>query len=148
MSPIVRGRAISQIESSGRTKKSFDVLLWTEQLSRKSLQALDAVQQLREYLGTIYPQAVSINFWLPESFGTVRTLLNAYAITTSPVSLSIPDDSIKQTFGGQAPPGMCEAAATALSCDADSPQSRRSGTAPPAGWERAGRQHYEVAEPI
>lgn len=119
MSPIVRGRAISQIESSGRTKKSFDVLLWTEQLSQKSFRALDAVQQLREYLGTIHPQEVSINLWLPESCGDVHNFLNAYAITTSHISSSVPNDTINQTFGGQALPGMCEAAATALSCDAD-----------------------------
>jgi len=68
MSPIVRGRAIAQIESSGRAKKSFDVLLWTESLSKKGFRVLDELQQLREYLGTIHPQAVTINLWLPSSF--------------------------------------------------------------------------------
>jgi hypothetical protein len=74
MSPFVRGRAIAQVESSGRTKKSFDVLLWTEELLYKGFRQLDAIQQLREYLSTIFPQPVSINLWLPEGFTKAHTL--------------------------------------------------------------------------
>jgi hypothetical protein len=120
MSPIVRGRAIAQIESSGRTKKSFDILLWTEELLNKGFRSLDEMQQLREYLGTIQPQTVSINIWLPEAFTNTHTLLNAYAITTKPITTATPSQSIKQTFGQHTlPSGMLDAAATALSCDAD-----------------------------
>jgi hypothetical protein len=120
MSPIVRGRAIAQIEDSGRTKKSFDILLWTEELSYKGFRILDEIQQLREYLGTIHPQTVSINIWLPEAFTNVHNLLNTYAIATTPISTAIPSQSIKQIFGQQTlPAGMLDAVATALSCDAD-----------------------------
>lgn len=119
MSPIVRGRFVAQIENSGRVKKSFDVLLWTETLSQKSLRVLDEIQQLREYLGTIHSSAVTINFWIPESFGTAHTFLNAYAITTSAISMAVPNETVREAFGEHAPARVCEAAATALSCDAD-----------------------------
>ncbi len=119
MSPIVRGRAIAQIESSGRAKKSFDVLLWTESLSKKGFRMLDELQQLREYLGTIHPQAVTINLWLPNNFTKIHTFLNAYAITASPIAVAVADAAMKQAFGEQVPGQMCESAATALFCDAD-----------------------------
>jgi hypothetical protein len=119
MSPIVRGHAIAQVESSGRTKKSFDVLLWTEELLYRGFTQLDAIQQLREYLSTIFPQPVSINLWLPEGFAKAHTLLNAYAVTVSVVPVRQPDEDLRKEFGEGAPAGICEAAATAASCDAD-----------------------------
>src|SRR5882724_12574694 len=99
MSPIVRGRAIAQIESSGRTKKSFDVLVWIENLSRKAFRAFDEVQQLREYLGTIEPKCVAVNFWLPNAFAKTHTVLNEYAITALPLMVAVPSDAVKQALG-------------------------------------------------
>src|SRR5258708_30397432 len=119
MSPIVRGRPIAQIDSSGRVKTSFDVLLWAEGLSQKAVRMLDELQQLREYLGSIYPVAITINLWLPNSFARVHSFLNAYDIATSPVAIPIVDAAMTRAFGEQAPTQMCEAAATALICDAD-----------------------------
>lgn len=119
MSPFVRGRAISQVESSGRTKKSFDVLLWTEELLYKGFQELDGIQQLREYIATILPQPVSINLWLPEGFIKAHTLFNAYGITVSMVPVREPDESLQKEFGDGAPADICKAAATAAVCDAD-----------------------------
>lgn len=119
MSPFVRGRAIAQVESSGRTKKSFDVLLWTEELLYKGFREFDGIQQLREYLTTIFPQPVSINLWLPDGFMKAHTLLNAYGITVSTVQVCKPDEILRKEFGEGAPAGICEAAATAAICDAD-----------------------------
>jgi hypothetical protein len=116
---MVRGRAIAQVESSGRTKKSFDALLWTEELLYGGFTRLDAIQQLREYLSTMFPQPVSVNLWLPARFGKAHTLLNAYSVAVSVVQVSQPDEDLRKLFGGDAPAGMCEAAATASSCDAD-----------------------------
>lgn len=119
MSPIVRGRPIPQIESSGRTKKSFDILLYTEELSRNCFRILDELQVLREYLGTIQPQTVAINLWLPANFDRVHAFLSAAAIATSRINPAMPSPGIAQILGAQAPARMGEAAATALSCDAD-----------------------------
>src|ERR1700676_2535982 len=99
MSPFVRGRPIAQVESSGRTKKSFDVLLWTDELLYRGFRDLDGVQQLREYLGTIAPQPVSINLWLPDRFVRAHTLLNAYGITVSTLPVREPDDALCEIFG-------------------------------------------------
>src|SRR5258707_5637174 len=119
MSPFVRGRAVAQVESSGRTKKSFDVLLWTDELLYQGFRELDGIQQLREYFATILPLPVSINLWLPETFIKAHTLLNAYGITVSMLPVSEPDEHLRKEFGEGAPAGICEAAATATLCDAD-----------------------------
>jgi len=91
---------------------------------------LDQLQQLREYLGTIHPQAITINLWLPNSFTRIHTLLNAYAITTSPTAVAVADEVMKQACGEQAPAHICEAAATALFCDADIVVTENSGWYP------------------
>lgn len=119
MSPIVRGRAVPQIESSGRTKRSLDILLWAESLSRQSFRMIDELQQLREYLASIDYQGIRINLWLPDNFANIHSLLKAYAITSTRVTVAVPHSNAKELFGTQAPTGMKEAAATALSCDAD-----------------------------
>jgi len=87
---------------------------------------LDTLQVLREYLGTIRPQTAGINLWLPDGFGEVHTLLNAYGITTSSIRAAIPSEEIAKAFGENAPPDMRHAAATALSCDADLVVTERS----------------------
>lgn len=119
MSPIVRGRAVPQIESSGRVKNSFDVLLWTENLSRNGFRILNDVQQLREYLAAGQPYAPSLNLRLPNEFRRVHTLLNGFAIPTSGIDIAAPSAEISQLFGPNAPPQMQNAAATALNSDCD-----------------------------
>jgi len=108
MSPLVRGRAVSQIEGSGRTKKTFDILIWTETLSPKSFRVLDELQQLREYLGSSHPQGVAINLWIPNDFVRTHALLDRYAISTSGISVAVPNADVKQMFGELTPAGMCE----------------------------------------
>ena len=78
-------------------RKSFDVLLWTEELLYRGFTRLDAIQQLREYLSTIFPQPVSVNLWLPAGFAKAHTLLNAYAVPVSVVPLCQPDEDLRSS---------------------------------------------------
>jgi hypothetical protein len=119
MLPYRLGLPVAQIESSGRTKATFDVLLWTEELLYKGFQDLESIQLLREYLSTIPSPKARINLWLPESMTKTQTLLKAEGITVSPISIQKPDDETLKLFGDGAPTGMADAAATGRACDAD-----------------------------
>lgn len=48
--PLVRGRLIPETESTGRVKRTLDVLLWRSGLSTSSLLSFDELEQLRQYL--------------------------------------------------------------------------------------------------
>ena len=119
MSPLVRGRAIAQIESSGRAKKTFDILLWLRRISQEDLRTLDSLQQLRDYLGAIPVKAATVNLWLPIDFVETHPVLDAFGIPVNTLPITIQNADVNATFGDKAPPEMGEAAGTALSCDAD-----------------------------
>jgi hypothetical protein len=119
MSPILRGHAIAEIESSGRVKRTFDVLLWTEELSYDGYLALDAIQRLRVYLSIFVPPLVTINFWLLDSHKGTHALLNSQGIPAQTVPAVEPDEETTKLFGADSPAGIAQAAATAAKCDAD-----------------------------
>jgi hypothetical protein len=53
--PLVHGRPIPETESTGRVKRTLDVLLWRSALSTSSFLSFDELEQLREYLRYFEP---------------------------------------------------------------------------------------------
>lgn len=114
--PIDRGRLFLEVESTGRPKKSLDVLLWGSNWTRQNWDDLDEIEVLRDYLRTIRPSVCEIRLFVPATHaGTIEILgrlnigfvaveiINAKAETTKCVS----DRE------------LADATQTALACDAD-----------------------------
>ena len=119
MSPFVRGRIIPETSSTGREKRTLDVLLWVRQLVDNDLRALDLVQILRHYLASIEPPVCAIDLWVPVGFTETAETLTRFGVPFSTVPVSPPDDDTRNAFGDLFPEGIADAAATALSCNAD-----------------------------
>jgi hypothetical protein len=53
--PMIRGRFVPQIESTGRPKKCMDILLWGTDWAEQSQRDFDNLEVLRDYLRSIRP---------------------------------------------------------------------------------------------
>jgi hypothetical protein len=119
MTPQVRGRILGEIESTGRAKRSFDVLLWLPRLDRKHLEALIDVGILQDYLNSLVPYVCGINLRLPRAFNSAADVLTKHEIPFSCTDLVKPEEAVANAFGSQAPSGLVAAVATALQYDTD-----------------------------
>ncbi len=78
--PIVRGRFLPEIESTGRLKKCLDVLLWGNDWTRQNLIDLDEVEVLRDYLRSIRPSFCGIRLFVPTAHAGSVELLERLSI--------------------------------------------------------------------
>src|ERR1700693_266223 len=119
MTPFVRGRILPEVESSGQTKHILDVLVWLPQLTAKDLTALGDVCILREYLGSLVPLGCDIRFHVPLTFSATASVLANFGIPFSSVHVAAVTGAERAAFKDDAPPGLLESSATAISCDCD-----------------------------
>lgn len=114
--PIVRGRIIPEVESTGRPKKCLDILLWGNEWGKRNRLDLDEIEILRDYLRSIRPSFCGIRIFLPTAHpGSLETIgkLNLQFI---PVEISNPTPETLKTMGNEE---LATAVQTALACDAD-----------------------------
>jgi hypothetical protein len=119
MNPFARGRIFPETRSVGRAKRSLDALLWLPNIAQRDFEALDQIEILRSYLGSIVPSVCGINLLIPESLVEPRKFLNSVRIPFATIPLSLPNPEVSGGFEVETPDGMKDAAATALACNAD-----------------------------
>jgi hypothetical protein len=110
---------LPEIESAGRAKHTLDVLIWLEQLDVKHISILGEVCILKEYLGSLIPYVCDIRFLVPETFDTTAINLARFNIPFSAVPVAPVTDGERRALGADAPAGLLQASATAISCDCD-----------------------------
>lgn len=114
--PVIRGRFIPQIESTGRLKKCMDVLLWGANWTPKNQNDFDALEVLRDYLRSIRPSFCGIRVYVPASHREAIALLRAMKISFIPVDVHNASPEILKTMASE---DLGSATQTALACDAD-----------------------------
>jgi hypothetical protein len=70
--PLVRGRILPEIESTGRPKKILDVLLWIKEWKKQNWGDLHEVEILRDYLRRVVPSFCGIRVLVPNRHPSAR----------------------------------------------------------------------------
>jgi hypothetical protein len=103
MSPFVRRRFIPEVESTGRAKRTLDVLVWVDSTTPVEMAAFHEIQVLREYLESIVPPVCQIILHLPEiHLGTAETL-GRIGVPVSLVKTSNSSASVEAALKDEAP---------------------------------------------
>jgi hypothetical protein len=118
--PFIRGKIIPEVESTGRTKRAFDALLWLKDAERPStLNTFDELEQLRAYLNHFDPPICAIRILIPAADQKTRAIMNDIGVAALSVE-SVRDLSrISKPLLGKLSEELRTVAATALACDAD-----------------------------
>ena len=75
--PVVRGRFVPEVQSTGRIKRFLDVLLWGTRWTQECLSDLDDIEFLRECIRSIRPGICGIRLFVPpEHADTIEALQN------------------------------------------------------------------------
>lgn len=114
--PVVRGRFIPQVESTGRIKKCLDILLWGSDWSRDNLIDLDEIEVLRDYLRSIRPSFCGIRHLAPAEHQGTIDILRKVDVKFVPVQMSAATAEISKVIADEELAGAVQ---TALACDAD-----------------------------
>jgi len=118
--PFIRGRIIPELESTGRTKRTLDVLLWLKDAERPStLKIFDELEQLRAYLNHFDLPTCLIRILIPTGDPKTISVMNKTGVSTLTVE-SVRDFSrISKPVLDKLIDDLKAPAATALACDAD-----------------------------
>jgi hypothetical protein len=114
--PIVRGRFLPEVESTGRQKKLLDVLMWGTNWGDGSLQDLDDIEVLRECLRSMRPSFCGIRLLVPAAHAATAEVLRYLNVAFVAV------EGRSRTFEASKDLGdkeLADAVETALAYDAD-----------------------------
>lgn len=114
--PMIRGRFIPQIESTGRPKKCMDILLWGTDWTQQDQRDFDNFEVLRDYLRSIRPSYCGIRVYVPAAHANTIELLTAMGINFLPIEIS---DATPDILKKMSDKELGAATQTALACDAD-----------------------------
>jgi hypothetical protein len=117
--PFVRGRIIPEVESVGRAKRTLDVLLHLEGITSSTLGALDELEQLRIYLGSLNPRVCSIGLVLPSDNNKALAALEGIDIKVHLVPLSHQAGRVPKKIADKLTTLLVGLLETALSYDLD-----------------------------
>ncbi|MGC2770074.1 MAG: hypothetical protein WA232_00155 [Candidatus Sulfotelmatobacter sp.] len=117
--PLVRGRVLPEIESTGRVKRTLDVLIYVEKIDRPTAVSFDELEQLRIYLSVFQPPICTIRLLAPTDHAETITALEAMDIGV----VGIPEATRVDQWAKDVAAGLTDplkaVLATALSNDAD-----------------------------
>jgi hypothetical protein len=114
--PIVRGRFVPEVESTGRLKKRLDVLLWGNDWGRQNFADLDEVEVLGDYLRSIPPSFCGIRLSVPIGHAGTVSMLERLNTRFISVQISNATQDILKIIGEHE---LANAGQTAFACDAD-----------------------------
>jgi len=114
--PVVRGRFLPAIESAGRVKRCFDILLWGNHWSERNLSDLDHVDGLREYLRSLTPRFCGVRLIVPSPHAETIDMAKALNCRVTLVEVANPDKSTSARIQDE---DLATAVQTAIACDAD-----------------------------
>jgi hypothetical protein len=118
--PFIRGRIIPETESTGRVKRTLDVLLWlTAPENRNTIALFDELEQLRAYLNYFQPPICSIRLLVRGNDHKTAAAMIALEVGVTPVQQSEDITNIHKSVRDQPDKNLQAMAATALACDAD-----------------------------
>jgi hypothetical protein len=116
--PLVRGRVIPETRLSGRAKKTLDILLWASALRKDDIQALDELEILRVYLGSMTPTEADIRLFVPGEHAAVIKTLATMRIEFERVAIGQATDDIRELLRDAAPE-LADAVSTAKALNID-----------------------------
>lgn len=117
--PFIRGRFLPEIESTGRAKRSLDVVLHLENVDHAVAAPFDELEQLRIYLGSSEPPICSIRLLaLAEPRNTIAAF-QAIGIEVLPIAASTRIDRVPKGVAETLTDPLKLLLATALDHDAD-----------------------------
>jgi len=114
--PVVRGRFVPEVESAGRVKWCFDILLWGNRWSKRNLTDLDQVDGLREYLRSLKPRFCGIRLLVPSPHAETIDVAKALNCRVTLVEVNKPEKSTSARVQDEE---LATAVQTAIGCDAD-----------------------------
>jgi len=114
--PYVRGRIFAEVESTGRPKRTLDVLIWGQEWLMRVLADFNDLETLREYLRSIRPSVCAIRYFVPGHHAETIEILTRLNIICFPIECA----AAKPETGKLLPEkDLADAGQTALACDAD-----------------------------
>jgi hypothetical protein len=117
--PFARDRFVPEIESTMRSKRSLDILLWGLDPSPKNLRFLSELEQLRIYLRRAHPGVCDINLFVTTEAAALESRLSAIGIEVVRTQVSEPATELNAQFAEPEELKFPRAVATAQSIDAD-----------------------------
>jgi hypothetical protein len=117
--PVVRGNFVPAIESTGRVKRSLDVLLHLESLNNATIDSLQELEQLRAYLKSFDPPHCSIRLLVPSNNRRILLTLRAMEIEVKPVAWSTSIERVPKDIAKALTEPLNGLLTTALNQDAD-----------------------------
>jgi hypothetical protein len=114
--PLVRGKFIPEIKSTGNAKRSFDVLFWLTQPSTQTLRDLDEIDVLRFYLHSLRPSICAVEFLVPTSHAASIAQMRSLNIHFKTIDTVEPTDQMQAILEDKQ---LAEATQTALAYDVD-----------------------------
>lgn len=114
--PIIRGRLIPEVSSTGRPKKWLDVLLWGNGWEKQNWPNLDEIEVLRDYLRGIHPSFCEIRIFVPAAHSDSLEMVRELNVQVVKVEVSNATPGTSKTVGDEE---LAIAVETALACDAD-----------------------------
>lgn len=117
--PFVRGNFVPVIESTGRLKRSLDVLLHLENLNGTTAASLQELEQLRAYLKSLDPRDCSIRLLAATDHRRILLTLRALEIEARPVTRSTSIERIPRNIAKDLTEPLKSLLSTALDQDAD-----------------------------
>lgn len=116
--PFVRGKILPEVESTGRAKRTLDVLLSVERVNISTLTLLDELEQLRIYLASS-GAFISIDLLCLENHRETRDALNKIGIECALIPESSDVKGIPQHVADRIDDSLKRLLSTALEHDAD-----------------------------
>lgn len=116
--PIVRGRILPEIKSTGRVKRTLDVLVSARALDRAMFNAFDELELLRIYLASFRPPVCEIRLLAPKG-DSIFAAFGSIGIEILPATTSHSIAQITKEIADALPDSLRELLATALDHDAD-----------------------------
>ncbi len=97
----------------------MDVLVWLPQPDREHFRVLNEICILKEYLSSITPAICDIRLHVPRALPHIAQALDFFAVPFDFIDDVPPQESVPLVLGKDAPVGLLDAAATAISSDCD-----------------------------
>lgn len=117
--PFVRGRLLPEIESTGRAKRTLDVLLHLKRVDRATAVSFDELEQLRVYLASSNPPVCSIRLLATVDHSGTIAAFHEIGVEVSPVAASKTVDRVPKDVAKNLTDPLKVLLATALDQDAD-----------------------------
>jgi hypothetical protein len=117
--PIIRGHNVLTREKARVCKRTFDALVWIEELSRHDFVYLDLLEQLRIYLDREHNGTCQIRLLVPSSFARTQEALKKIRIPFMEVATINADEPFLKSHVRLTDPIISTAAATAKCHNAD-----------------------------